>query len=176
MPTSVTTPSNPELFAVPLASIDGNLIKTESSILYSFSGISIPTNATFFGAELSVHGALEGSPSDFPDVHNFFSISLDGGSTFGDNITPDGTFSNSSGSPNSITYGSQDETWGLSLDAWQDAVPALASKLALKYTHPSGNVGYYDFKQLTIHYALAPPGPIQLISGRVQLINGRISI
>ena len=177
MPETNSSPTEPISLGALVESADGNTTKLQAGgVFRAFTGLSVPSNATITGAKLSVVGAFNigYNPST---ATSMFTISVDGGDSFGETVTASSGFNALSDGVNTVTYGSSTTLWGISADNWNAVKTNIDEKLALRYIAPAGSVAYFDYINIGIYYSVTTTGtPIKLITGRVQLINGRISI
>tara|TARA_R100000005_G_C4973185_1_gene185451 strand:- start:212 stop:745 length:534 start_codon:yes stop_codon:yes gene_type:complete len=177
MPSTTSSPTEPLSLRAFVESADENTTKLQEGVVFSaFSGLSVPSNATITGAKLVVTGAFN-IGYNASTATSMFTISADGGDSYGDTVTASSGFNALSDGISTVTYGGPTTLWGIGADSWNAVKTNLDEKLALRYIAPNSSVAYFDYINIGIYYSVTTTGtPIKLITGRVQLINGRISI
>ena len=177
MPSTNSSPTSPISEAAALAAVDGSTTKLQVGVNFgAFSQLSVPENGTITGAQLQVVGAFNTgfNPST---ATSMFIISVDGGESFGETVTASSGFNALSDGLNTVSYGGETTLWSIGADSWNAVKSDLQEKLVLRYIAPNSSVAYFDNINIRIYYSVTVTGsPIKLITGQVQLINGRISI
>ena len=137
---------------------------TLEDITLAFGSLSIPGGATITGLEITV----EGQGNNFAATPLIF---LSNGTDTGDSLAPSAAFNKSDAT---VTYGGSTTTWGLT---WTSATAAAVVATLDMSTISSGRV-FFDHLFMTVYYeeAAASAGPVQLISGTIELTSGQIII
>ena len=180
MPSASDTPgfASPTLPAgsiTAMETINGDNAKLEASHFFSGFSIPIPALHDIVGIELVVTAAF--SPSGVSGTANdCFRIAPDG-RTFTDALSPNAAFPSLTDGVATRTFGGSSNLLDLSPTLLESAAAASFESLVITYIHPAAaDIFHVDELKIVIHYQKKPGAPIQIISGRVQLINGRISI
>mgnify|MGYP001288739335 CR=1 FL=1 len=177
MPLTNSSPTEPASLGALVETTDGNTTKLQEGVVFrAFTGLSVPSNATITGAKLSVVGAFN-IGYNASAATSMFTISVNGGESYGETVEASSGFNALSDGVNTVTYGGSTTLWGISADNWNAVKTNIDEKLFLRYIAPASSVAYFDQINLGVYYSVTTTGsPIKLITGRVQLINGRISI
>jgi len=169
-----TDPASP-ILVIAVTDVDGSNAKLEDSILFGNFSLSVPAGNDVVGIEIVVTAAF--SPSAVSGAENdCIQIALDG-RTFTDALSPNEDFPSLTDGVAARTFGGSSNLLGFGSAQITQAIASEFGNTVIKYIHPSGaDIFHVDQLKLVIHYQQKPGAPIQIISGRVQLINGRISI
>ena len=147
-----------------LQAIDGSIIRSASLTLEDYE-LNVPAGATILGIVLTWTGGASGW--DESDAVMKLGDASGGGS---DSLSANGTVPEYS-TIGTVTFGGPEVLWGRSWTVDQ------VNGITTTFTAGSGNTGYHDAFQITVHYEEdTTEGPIQLSSGKIIISSGKITI